>query len=132
MSWRRLQHFLSVTIFRLPRRLEDISQDVLQDEKLLRWRRLEDFLKTYLEGVLKACLEYVLKTCLANIFKMSWRQKKWGYLYLTNLNVCVSNKSIFHKSISDESKVNPKLLIRTQWFQYSSILKFKQHFYFEN
>ena len=40
--------------------------------------------------------------------------KKRGYLYLKNLNGYVSNKSIFHKSISDESKANPKSLIRTQ------------------
>ena len=40
--------------------------------------------------------------------------KKWGYLYLKNLNGYVSNKSIFHKSISDESKANPKSLIGTQ------------------
>ena len=58
-AWIRLQHVFSVTIFRLPRRLEDLLQrrledvlktswrhltrpldDVLADEKLLRWRRL--------------------------------------------------------------------------------------------
>ena len=41
-SLRRLQHVFSVTVFRLPRCLED----VLEDEKLLRWRRVEDVLKT--------------------------------------------------------------------------------------
>ena len=55
MSWRRLQHVFSVTIFRLPRRLEDVLQirleDVLEDKKLLRWRRLEDVLKTCLEDI---------------------------------------------------------------------------------
>ena len=65
--WRRLQHFFSVTIFRLPRRL----QGVLEDEKLLRWRR------------------HVLKT--------SWRHfgdkqnVYWGYLHLTNLNLYLAN-----------------------------------------
>ena len=77
---------------------------------------LEEVLKTCLEDVLKTCLEDVLKTYLENVFKTSWRKKKkeWGYMYLTNLNVCVSNKSIFQKSICDESKANPKSLIRTQ------------------
>ena len=89
MSWRRLQHVFSVTILRLPRRLED----VLEDEKLLRWRRLEDVLKTYLEDVLKT----------------SWRQTKCLLrISVSNKPKCVSNKSIFHKSISDKSKVNPK------------------------
>ena len=45
----------------------DYQQDskVLGDQKLLRWRRLEDVLKT--------CLEDVLKTCLEDVLKMSWR-----------------------------------------------------------
>ena len=34
MSWKRLQHVFSITIFCLPRRLED----VLEDEKLLLWK----------------------------------------------------------------------------------------------
>ena len=91
MSWKPLQHVFSVTSFRLPRRLEDI----LGDEKLLRWRRFQD--------VLKICLEDVLKT--------SWRQAKC----LLGISVCnkskyVSNESIFHKSISDESKANPECI----------------------
>ena len=50
MSSRRLQDVFSVTIFRLPRRLQNVFarrlQDVLEDVKLLRWRRVADFLKT--------------------------------------------------------------------------------------
>ena len=56
MSWRRLQHVFSVTIFRLPRRLEDISQDVLIQKIVTlktSWRRLEEVLKTCLEDVLE-------------------------------------------------------------------------------
>ena len=71
-SSRRLQDAFSVTIFRLPRRLQDVLQDVfktfsrtlqdvfarrlqdvLEDEKLLHWRRVEDVFKTCLEDVLK-------------------------------------------------------------------------------
>ena len=52
MSWRCLQHVISVTVFRPPRRLqdvfktslEDISKDVLEDEKLLQWRLLQEVL----------------------------------------------------------------------------------------
>ena len=36
MSLRRLQHVFSITIFGVPRRLEDILEDVLEDKKLLR------------------------------------------------------------------------------------------------
>ena len=95
------------------RRLED----VLEDEKLLRWRRLEDVLKTCLEDVLKTCLEDVLKTCLEDVlktypedvFKTSWRQAKCLLMIsASNKSKCVSNKTMFHKSISDRSKANPK------------------------
>ena len=60
-------------------------EDVLEDEKLLRWRHLEDVLKT--------CLQHALRTCLEDVFKTSWRQTKfyWGYLYLTNLSVNLTN-----------------------------------------
>ena len=68
MPSKRLEDFFSVTIFRLPRRfprcLQDVFkmssrrlQDVLKDEKLLRWRRVED----------------VLKTCIKDVLKTSWR-----------------------------------------------------------
>ena len=100
-SSRRLQHVFSVTVLRLPRRL----QDVLEDKKFLRWRRLQD--------VLKIRLEDVLKTCLEEVFKTSWRQTKCllvktKYLSVSNKSKCVSNKSMFHKSISDKSNANPK------------------------
>ena len=36
------------------------------------------------------------------------KKKKGGYLYLTNRNEYVSNKSLFYKSISDESKGHPE------------------------
>ena len=84
------------------RRLED----VLEDEKLLRWRRLEDVLKTCLEDVLKTCLEDVLKTYLEDVFKTSWRQTKFLLLIsVSNKSKCVSNKSMFHKSVSDKCKM---------------------------
>ena len=57
MSSRRLEGVFSVTKFRLPRRLQNVLQDVfktssrqlqdvLEDVKLLRWRRVENVLKT--------------------------------------------------------------------------------------
>ena len=117
-----LQDVFSVTIFRLPTRLED----VLKTSRITSWRRLgwrkTVTMKTYwrrLEDMSWRRLEYMSWRRLED---MSWKhlqdvletKKKWGYLYLTNLNVCFSNKSIFHKSISGDSKVNPKSLIRTQ------------------
>ena len=45
MSSRRLEGIFTVTIFRLPRRL----QDVFEDKKLLRSRHVEDVLKTSLK-----------------------------------------------------------------------------------
>ena len=93
------------------RRLEDD----LEDEKLLPWRRLEDVLKTCLEDVLKTCPEDVLKTCFQDVLKTSSRQTKdLQGISVSNKPKCVSNNSIFRKSISDKSKMNPKSLIRKQ------------------
>ena len=119
MSRRRLQYVFSVIILCLPRRLEDVlnkscktswktkncyAEDVLKT-------CLEDVLKTCLEDVLKACLEDVLKTCLEDVLKTLWRQAKYLLgISVSNKSKCVSNKSIFHKSISDNSKANPKCI----------------------
>ena len=115
MSWKCLEDFLS-------RRLEDFLktfwrhparplEDVLEDEKLLRWRYLEDVLKTCLEDVLKTCLEDVLKTCLEDVLKTLKRQAKYLLeISVSNKSKCVFNKSIFHKSICDKSKPNPKCI----------------------
>ena len=103
-SWRRLQrnNFTSSKTF---------------------WRRLEDALKTFqdvlktcLEDVLKTCLEDVLKTCLEDALKdfMETNKILTGDICILisgfNKPKCVSNKSVFHKSISDNSKANPKCI----------------------
>ena len=82
-----LQDVFSVTIFRLPTRLEDISYNVLKTSWMTKNCYDEDVLKTCLEDVLNTCLEDVLKTCLENIFKTSWRQKK------KKMGISVSHKS---------------------------------------
>ena len=72
-------------------------------------RRLEDFLETCLEDVLKICREDVLKTCFEGVFKASWKQtKRLLGISVSSKSKSVSNKSLFHRSISDESKANPK------------------------
>ena len=97
MSWRSLQHVFSVTVLRLPRRLEDVLKTTWKTKKC------------YDEDVLKTCLEDVLKTCLEDVLKTLWRQAKYLLgISVSNKSKCVSNKSIFHKSISDKSKANPK------------------------
>ena len=71
-----------------------LLQDVLDDKKLLRWGH-----------VLKTFWRHVLKTSCRRLVE---KQKVfWGCLYLTNIN---SNKSIFPKFISDETKTNPKCI----------------------
>ena len=106
-SWRRLQHVFSITILCLPRLLEDVLKTPWRHLAKTSWRRPEDVLKT--------CLEEVLKTCLEDVLKILWRQTKYllgisVYLSGDNKSKCVSNKSIFHKSISDSSKANPKCI----------------------
>ena len=68
-----------------------------------------------LEDVLKICLEDVLKTYLEDILKILWRQTKYllgtsVYLSGDKKSKCVSNKSVFHKSISDNSNANSKCI----------------------
>ena len=85
MSWKRLQDVFSITIFCLPRRFQDVFktssrclQDVMEDEKLLRWRRFQD----------------VFKTCLEDVFKTSWRPA--NVCWVTN-NFFSLKRYIFHK-----------------------------------
>ena len=85
-----LQHVFSVTIFRLPRRLENVLKTS--------WRHLSKMFRRHL-----ARREDVLKACLEDVFKTSWRQTKCLLrISVSNKCKCVSNKSIFHKSISDD------------------------------
>ena len=86
------------------------------------WRRLEYVLQRLFEDVLKTSwktkncyAEDVLKTCLEDLLKILWRQTKFllrisVYLSRDNKYKCVSNKPVFHKSISDNSKANPKCI----------------------
>ena len=96
----------------LARRLED----VLEDEKLLRWRRLRDVLKTCLQDVFKICLEDVfkiclqdvLKTCLQDVFKTSWRKKMGISVSKKSKWVCIEQiyiSQIYIWRIWGESKI---------------------------
>ena len=93
-SWRRLQHVFSVTILRLPRRLEDVLKTSWRRPAKTFWRRLEDVLKTSwrrLEDVLEDMswrrIEDVLKMSWRHVLKTSQRfygnkqNTYWGYLY---------------------------------------------------
>ena len=83
ISSRRLQDVFNLTIFHLPKRLEDVLktsskissghlQEVLKDKKLLRWRRVEDICKTCLEDVLK------INKCLLGRSTLFWSLNfKW-------------------------------------------------------
>ena len=93
MSWRRLQHVFSITIFCLSRRLENVLQirleDVLKASRKTFWRRL---------GRRKIVL---LKTCsrrLDDVLKTPWRKTKCllaisasNHGLLTNINHYLTN-----------------------------------------
>ena len=113
----------SVNILRLPGRLEDVLQrrgleNVLKTSSKTPSRRLGRRkvvrLKTYsrcLEDKSWRRLEDALKTCLQEVLKTLSRQTKYLLgISVSNKSKCVSNKSIFHKSISDNSKANRKCL----------------------
>ena len=76
-----------------------IYQGVLEDEKLLRWRRLEDMSWRYPQDMSWRHLEDVSET-----------NKMFLGISVSSKSKCVSNKSIFHKSISDKSKANLKCI----------------------
>ena len=108
MSWRRLQHVFSVTILRLP---------------MTSWKTKN----CYVQDVSKTSWRHILKT--------SWRNygDKTKYLLgksASNKSKCVSNKSVFYKSIFENSQVNPKWI--THQFNIFFILELKQHLYFKN
>ena len=98
MSSRCLQDVFSVTILRLPRRLEDVLQ-----------RHLKNVLKT-LSRRLGRRKNVTLKTSWRHLEDMSWRCLEGIIETNKILGISVSNKSIFHKSISDNSKANPKCI----------------------
>ena len=120
-TFARLQHVFRVIIFHLPRCFQDVFKTScrrLQNKKLLRWRRLEEMSWRRLED-------------------MSWRRllscrqtKCLLGISVSSKSKCVSNKSIFHKPISDESKANPKCNnFEPNNFDVCRILKLKQQFY---
>ena len=116
------------------KRLEDILQDVLEEKKLLRWRLLQN--------ALKACLE---DTSWRHVLKMSWRSvlktsgrhygnkqnTYWGCLYLTNLNVYLTNLYFSNLYLTILRRIQ-NALIRTHHFNIRLILELKQHLYFKN
>ena len=92
-SWRRLGRQKIVTLKTSWRRLEDMS-----------WRRLEDMTWRRLEDMSWKPLKYFMET--NKILTGDFCILILGF----NKPKCVSNKSVFHKSISDNSKTNPKCI----------------------
>ena len=81
MFWRRLQYVFSVTISRLPRRLEDVLQrcfeDVLKTSCKTSWKRLQDILKTSWKT--KNCYESKSDNSKANLKCINYRWLVWCY-----------------------------------------------------
>ena len=106
--FKRSKHLLVLKMS--SRRLQDITWRSFQyvfRVTILRRRRLQDVLKTFLEDVLNVCPEGVLKACLEHVLKTLWRQAKFLLgISVSNKSKCVSNKSIFRKSVSRSSKAN--------------------------
>ena len=80
----------------------------------------EDVFKTSWRHVLKTSWRHVLKTSWRHVLKMSWRHilktswrhygEKQNTYWGSNKSKYVSNKTIFHKFISGNSKANPKCI----------------------
>ena len=133
-SWRRLQHVFSVTVLRLPRRLEDISQDVLRTSWKTKNCYAEDVLKTSWRHAIKTSSRHVLKMSWRRVLKTSWRycgdkqNTYWGYLYLLNLNVYLTNLYLANLHLTILRRIKHELS-RTHQFNICLILELKQHLY---
>ena len=106
MSTRRFQHVFRVTIFRLPRRLEEVLKKSWKTKNC------------YAEDVFKTSWRRVFKTSWRHIEDMSWRrfrdkEKVYRYLYLTNLNVYLTNLYFSNRYLTYLRRIQ-NALIRTQ------------------
>ena len=114
-SSRRLQDVFSITIFRLPRRLEDISQEVLRTS----WKTKN----CYAENVLKTSWRHVLKTSSRHVLKIPWKRLgdkqmfTWGYVFNhglpANLNQYLTNLYLINLYFTNLRRIR-NALIRTQ------------------
>ena len=108
------RHVLTTSLTRLQRNNFSSSKTARRRLKDVLQIRLEDVLEEkncYAEDIFKTSWRHVFKTSWWHVFKTSWRQTKCVLeIYVSSKSKCVSKKPIFHKSISDESKVNPKCI----------------------
>ena len=103
-SWRRLHHVFSVTIFRLPRCLQDVLQICLEDlwktclktswRRLRRrkiftlitsWRSLEDMSLNRPEDILETKKKSLLEISVSNHGLLTYLENYVTNLYLANL-----------------------------------------------
>ena len=102
--------------------LAEFKQQLLQT-----FLGLKDIFNICLEHVFKMSSRHVCKTSLSHVCKTSWRHafktssrcladKKWGYMYLANLNAYVCKKSLFHKSIVQCVSAKSEQVISGPWF----------------
>ena len=120
--WRHLKHVFSVRIFCLPRHFHALQRR-LKDILKMTWNNKKGYTKDVSKTSWRLSSNN-LKTCLED---MSWRRLEnmsYGHLHnvletknkcllkisMSKKSKCISNKSIFHKSISDNSKANPKCI----------------------
>ena len=129
-SWRLLQRVFTITVLRLRRRLEDVLKtssrpltNCFEDVFKLSWKTKN----CYTEGVFKTSSRHVLKKSWRHVLKTSWghilktssrrlggKQKVyWWYLYLTNLNVYLTNLCFTNLYLTNLRRIQNALL-RTQ------------------
>ena len=119
-SWRHVlktfwRHVLKTSWRCLAKTSSRRLQDVFKTSCKTSWKTkncyAEDVLMTSWRHDLKTSWRPILKTSWRPILKTSWRRRQAKCLpgiSVSNRSKYVSNKSIFHKSISDKSKANSK------------------------
>ena len=113
-SWRRLEYVLRTSCKDVLKTSWRRLEDLLQDEKLLCWRCLEDMSWSRLQDVLKTCLE--------DLLKILWRQTKYllgisEYISwdLTNLNVYLTSLYFTNLYLTTLKQIQ-NALITGDWF----------------
>ena len=103
-SWRHLQQVFNVTIFRIPRRLEDVLKTSRETSCKMKSCYAEELFKMTWRHILKTFWRHVLKTSWRHVLRTSWRH------VLKTSSRRLGNKQYVRISVSNKCKANPKCI----------------------
>ena len=123
-----LEDIFKTCLLCLPRRIEDVLQRRLGRWKIVTLKTSSRRLVSW-RHALKMYWGHVLKTSRRHYGEKQYTY--WGYLYLANLNVYLTNLSFTNLYLTILKRIQ-NVLIRTHHFNIRLIFELKQHLYFKN